>query len=185
MFRFLNTLAVFLALSACALAQNQVATVTSIVPFELRGATVSPGQGVLSWPVMAGDIIKSGSGTVTISFTDASVVLAANSTGKVETGPSSGKCRNNSQNPVPRFELVSGSAKYSRTNPCAIALVAMGKTVGGNSVTGGLGGGTGGAVGATGLNTSAVVLAAAVGATGLGIGIAQVVSSGSPVSPSN
>ena len=49
---------VFMAVTAWA--QTQVATVTSSATFTLRGAGITPGQGVPMWPVLAGDHVTAG-----------------------------------------------------------------------------------------------------------------------------
>lgn len=65
-------------------AASPVATVTSGTPFQLRGAPVNP-NGVPSWPVMAGDEIKTENGDATIRFFDGSqITLGARSQARVE-----------------------------------------------------------------------------------------------------
>ncbi len=57
-------------LAATAWAQTQVATVTSSATFTLRGAGITPGQGIPMWPVLAGDDVKAGSTLTIVTFPD-------------------------------------------------------------------------------------------------------------------
>jgi hypothetical protein len=92
-----------LVLAGMAFAQTQIATVTSDSPFQLRGAGITPGQGVPSWPVMPGDTMQAGKTPLTITFPDGStVVLAAGATAKADLA---------GQTPV--FQLECGSAHYT------------------------------------------------------------------------
>jgi hypothetical protein len=90
--------------SACwTFAQGQLASVTSTVPFELRGATITTDQGVPSWPVMPGDAIKAGSAPVVITFAGGSTItLEPGSSAKVEMSGG-----------TPSFVLQSGTARYT------------------------------------------------------------------------
>jgi len=73
-----------LALAGLAYSASPVATVTSSRSFELRGATVKP-EGVPSWPVMAGDEIRTSSAPARIVFRDGSkVTLDAASAVRIE-----------------------------------------------------------------------------------------------------
>lgn len=68
-----------------AVSQNQIATVMSDGPFRLRGANITPGQGVPSWPVIPGDTIRAGDAPVTLTFQDGSTVtIAPGSSARVE-----------------------------------------------------------------------------------------------------
>ena len=58
-------------------AQNQIATVTSLSPFTLRGTSVAVGQGVPDWPVLDGDTIEAGTTPATIVLPDQSVLSLA------------------------------------------------------------------------------------------------------------
>ena len=100
-------------------AQAPVATVTSSGPFELRGANVTPGQGVPSWPGLAGDTIKAGNTPVTVTFPDRSTII-------LNPG-SSAKLDLSGQTPV--FQLTSGSASYSLKTLTAVKLMAATKVV--------------------------------------------------------
>src|SRR5258708_22978238 len=98
-----------------AFAQTQVATITSESPFQLRGANVTPGQGVPSWPVMPGDAIQAGETPLTITFQDGStIVLAPGSSAKVDL---SGK--------TPLFQLENGTAHYSLKSSNAVKLMEL------------------------------------------------------------
>jgi hypothetical protein len=117
--KLLNTLTISLTYAICSWAQSQVATVTAAAQFELRGANVTPGQGVPSWPVMSDDTIKAGSGSVTMAFGDGStVILDPKSTAKVSI---SGQ--------TPEFQLETGSAHYALKSTSGVKLIAMGKPV--------------------------------------------------------
>ena len=62
--RAVSLVLILLALVATMSGQGtKLATATSAQPFMLRGATVNP-SGVPSWPVMAGDEIAAGSGSI-------------------------------------------------------------------------------------------------------------------------
>ena len=96
--RFVRAAALVLV-AVAAKAQTQVATVTSSAPFTLRGAGITPGQGVPMWPVLAGDDIKAGSTLAIVTFPDGSVItLAPGSEGKVDF-----------MNGKPVFQLVNGT----------------------------------------------------------------------------
>ena len=100
-------------------AQTQVATITSDGPFQLRGANVTPDQGVPSWPVMPGDTIQAGDKPLTITFEDGSqIVLAPGSSAKVDL---SGK--------TPVFQLETGSAHYSLKALDSVKLMTVDKPV--------------------------------------------------------
>lgn len=114
---------------ALAFAQTQIATVTSDGGFQLRGASVTPGQGVANWPVMAGDTIQAGQTPVTIVFTDGSVImLAPGSSAKIDM---SGK--------QPEFQLVSGDAHYSLKTLDSVKMVFGNKTIVAKDLSGELG----------------------------------------------
>src|SRR5258708_40273417 len=105
--------ALFLAVLVTAAAQTQVATVTSDSAFQLRGANVTPGEGVPSWPVMPGDILKAGQTPVTITFPDGSVItLAPGSSAKIDLS---------GQTPV--FQLLNGSAHYALKDLTSVKLM--------------------------------------------------------------
>src|SRR5258706_14466037 len=100
--RLNKLLATAMILGIIAFAQTQMATITSDSPFQLRGASVAPGQGVPSWPAMPGDVIQAGQTPLTLTFNDGStIVLAPGSVAKIDL---SGK--------TPLFQLQSGSAHY-------------------------------------------------------------------------
>jgi hypothetical protein len=173
-----RVLFVFIILAAVAFGWQQVATVTSAADFTLRGATVSPGQGVPNWPVMAGDEIIAGSKPVTITFPDGSTVtLGAGAKARIEM--EDGK-------PVVRLE--SGAAAYSFKTPGAVKLYALDKAVTPTGLTGsfGLGAAPLGAVSHgrfwTARNTL-IVLGVAGAAAGVGTGVARGGGEPVPVSP--
>ena len=89
--------------AAFAWAQSQVATVTSTAPFTLRGAAVTPGGGVPSWPVMSGDTIKSGGAVSIVTFPDGSVMT-------MEPGA---EVKVFLENGKPVFQLTAGVSGYS------------------------------------------------------------------------
>jgi hypothetical protein len=162
-------LAVVMAL-AVALAQTQVATITSDSPFQLRGAGITPGQGVPSWPVMPGDIIQAGSTPLTLTFPDGStIILSPGAKAKVDL---SGK--------TPVFQLQSGEAHYSLKTLASVKLEQLKATVNPKDLIGDL------VIGSdklpagwwTPLHTG-LVLAGAAGATALAVGVAK----GKPTSP--
>src|SRR6266481_3770744 len=98
-----------------AFAQTQVATITSDSPFQLRGANITPGQGVPSWPVMPGDAIQAGETPLTITFQDGStIVLAPGSSAKVDL---SGK--------TPLFQLENGTAHYTLKSTHSVQLMEL------------------------------------------------------------
>ena len=100
-------------IAVAARAQTQVATVTSSAPFSLRGAGITPGQGVPMWPVLAGDDVKAGNTMTIVTFPDGSVVtLAPGSEGKIDL-----------VNGKPEFQLLSGTARYSLKSTTAVQLM--------------------------------------------------------------
>ncbi len=105
-------LASWLVLAVLVLAQTQVATITSDSPFQLRGAGVTPGQGVPSWPVLPGDTIQAGETPLTITFQDGStLILAPGASAKVDLV---GK--------TAQFQLETGSAHYVLKTLSAVTL---------------------------------------------------------------
>jgi hypothetical protein len=87
--------------------------VTADSPFQLRGVNVNPGQGVPSWPAMAGDLLTAGNTAVTVSFSDGStIILAPHALVKFDlTGQ------------TPTFQLLDGSAHYTLTNSSSVKLI--------------------------------------------------------------
>jgi hypothetical protein len=169
-------------IAVAARAQTQVATVTSSAPFSLRGAGITPGQGVPMWPVLAGDDVKAGNTLTIVTFPDGSVVtLAPGSEGKIDL-----------VNGKPEFQLLSGTARYSLKSTTAVQLMEASQTVmptgllgtltlGGNkAAAAGLAGGGFWTAG----HIAAVVVVAAGTAAGLGFAVSDAVRGGSPVSPS-
>jgi hypothetical protein len=95
-----------------AFAQTQLATITSSGPFELRGAKVATGGGVPSWPVLAGDVIKTGMYPATVTFPDGSfIVIAPGSEARVAL-----------LNQVPVFQLNACAIHYSLKTPGSVQL---------------------------------------------------------------
>lgn len=172
--KLLNIL--IMVVTVCSWAQSQVGTVTSTAPFELRGANVTPGQGVPSWPVTPGDTIKSGRESVTITFPDgSSVILDPNSTAKVDL---SGK--------TPVVQLINGSMHYALKSSSSVKLAAAGKPVATSHLSGVVKLSNGRV--ATGFWTpghTAAVVGAAAGATATGVAVTESTSGGSSVSPSH
>jgi hypothetical protein len=179
--RFVRAAALVLV-AVAAKAQTQVATVTSSAPFTLRGAGITPGQGVPMWPVLAGDDIKAGSTLAIVTFPDGSVItLAPGSEGKVDF-----------MNGKPVFQLVNGTARYSLKTTIAVQLMEASQTVTPTALLGTL---TlnGNKAAAAGLATggfwtaghiAAVAAVAAGTAGGLGFAVSEAVKGGTPVSPS-
>jgi hypothetical protein len=170
-------LSIGLGASVLSVAQSQLGTVTSSAPFQLRGATVNPGQGVPSWPAMAGDSIKAGPALTIVTFTDGSVVTLE---------PDSAATLSLSANLTPVFGLSKGTANYSLKTLTAVKLVAGSSTVTPNALRGSFKVGHQQTKGGfwTPTHTALVVGGVAAGtAAGLGVGAAN--SSGTPVSPSH
>jgi len=181
--------ACLVSMAMAASGQNQVAAVTSSSPFFLRGATVTPGQGVPTWPILAGDGLKAGSAITILTFQDGSVLtLAPGSEAKVELA-----------NGRPVFRLISGTARYSLKSTTAVRLMAADQTVtpklvtgdlalGGNNSAAAGGGGGSSTSGSGGFwtpgHTAAVLVGVGATAVGLGVGIVVAVDGGSSVSPS-
>jgi|HubBroStandDraft_1064217.scaffolds.fasta_scaffold94505_2 hypothetical protein len=156
--------------------QNQVATVTSSTPFTLRGAAVTPGQGVPMWPILAGDTVKAGSALTITTFPDGSVLtLDPESEARIEFA-----------NGKPVFQLLKGVARFSLKSISAVQLEAGNKIVTPKDLTGTLtlGGIRPAAVGFWTVGTTVAVLVGAGAAAGAGIGISEAVRGGSSVSPS-
>jgi hypothetical protein len=151
-------------------AQTQIAVVTSDTPFQLRGANVSPGQGVPFWPVLPGDVVRAGSGIVTLAFPDGSViVLASGASGRVSlTGQ------------TPTFQLQAGTAHYALKSQPSVKLLEGPKSVTPKSLEGDL------SLSSTKLTegwwTTSRTTAAVIGAGALG-GVAVAVGKGKPASP--
>ena len=162
-----------MAFAILAYSQNQVATATSDGAFQLRGANVTAGQGVPSWPVMPADTIKAGQTPVTIVFQDGSTLV-------LDPG-SSARVGLSSKTPV--FQLQNGSAHYSLTNLASVKLMELNDTVTPKELTGLLQiGNRKPAAGWWTAGHTAVVGAAA--AAGLGVGVITATKNGPPVSPS-
>jgi hypothetical protein len=158
--------------------QNQIATVTSSAPFTLRGAAVTPGQGVPMWPILAGDTVKAGNAMTIMTFPDGSVVAL---------DPAS-EARIDFVNGKPVFQLLSGAARFSLKSISAVQLEASNKTRKPKALTGTLtlgGIGAAAAVGFWTVGTTVAVLVGAGAAAGAGIGISEAVRGGSSVSPSH
>jgi len=161
-------------MSFVAQAQTQVATVTSSAQFTLRGAGITAGTGVPTWPVLAGDTVAAGTALTILTFPDGSVVtLAPGSEGMV--GFVDG---------TPTFQLISGKARYSLKSKKALVLLtpAGAVAVAGLSGTLTLGGVAAATFWTAGTVTAAVVIGGAA-AAGLGVGISHAVSGGASVSP--
>lgn len=166
---------VFFAVAMFAGGQTQIATVTSDSPFQLRGAGITPGQGVPSWPVLPGDLITAGQTPVSLVFADGStIILAPGAVAKVSLS-----------HKKPVFELESGAAHYTLITKSSVELVTLKTTVVPTDLVGDL------QIGSQHLPTSwwttghtTLVLSAAGAAAGLGVGVAASNSNGPSVSPS-
>jgi hypothetical protein len=172
----LNMTAVFLAAATVVWAQQPLASASSPAAFTLRGVTVAPGQGVSSWPLLPGDIVKAGTAPTTLSFpAGASIQLAPGSEASVKL--IDGK---------PVFQLISGSASYSLSSSEAVGLMQGTQAVASGSLTGVLTAGSVPALAAVGFWTAGHILLLAIGgaaAVGGGLGVAQAVSGGASTSP--
>lgn len=165
-----------ITLVSSAWAQSPIATVTSSGPFELRGANVTPGQGVPFWPGLAGDTIKAGKTPVTVTFPDGSTILL--------NPRSSAKLGLSGQSPV--FQLTSGSASYSLRTLTAVKLMAATKVVTPSNLDGllELGGSNLPKAGFWTTGHTTAVLLGTSAATGLKVGFAKATGGGASVSPS-
>lgn len=157
-------------------AHGPVATVTSSGPFELRGAHVTPGLGVPSWPGLVGDTIKAGNAPVTVTFPDRSTIIL--------NPASSARLDLSGQTPV--FQLTSGLASYSLKTFTAVKLMAATKVVTPSNLIGSLelGGSNAPSVGFWTTGHTTALLFGASAATGLGVGFAVSTGGGASVSPS-
>ena len=171
-FRILSGALALLGLFGIMQAQQPVATVTSSASFTLRGAAVSPGQGVTMWPVMAGDSVKAGNAITIITFPDGSVITLEPGAEAIVTFA----------NGMPVFQLVSGTAHYSLKSLSAVQLVASGQTVTPTALSGVI---TPGGLQAAGFWTVGHTLAVVGGGAGAGAaigGIAAATTGGAPES---
>jgi hypothetical protein len=175
--KVLYLVSVFLVVVATVWAQGQVATVTSSSPFTLRAATVTPGQGVPMWPVLAGDTIKAGNAVTIVTFPDGSVItLEPGAEAMIEISPTG----------TPIVKLLSGSAHYSLKSISAVQLMAANRIVTPKDLVGVLtiGGSKKVPGGFWTAGHTALVIVGAGAAAGLGVGISQATSGGTPVSQS-
>ena len=170
--KVLNLAYVAVMALGAAWAQDQIATVTSSAPFILRGASVTPGQGVPTWPIMAGDTLKAGNAPTIVTFPDGSAITLASST----------EAKIDSVGGMPVFQLLKGSAHYSLKSRGAVQLMAANQTVTPKGLAGVLRSGDHSGFWTSG-HTAAVLLGAGA-AAGLGVGISQATGGGAPVSPS-
>jgi hypothetical protein len=170
----LKMTAVFLAAAAVLWAQQPLASASSPAAFTLRGVTVTPGQGVTSWPLLSGDTIKAGAAPTTLSFpAGATIQLAPGSAASVKL--IGGK---------PVFQLISGSASYSLSSSAAVGLMQGSQAVASSTLTGVLSAGN--VPAAVGFWTAGHIALVAIGgaaAVGGGLGVAQAVSGGASTSP--
>jgi hypothetical protein len=101
--RTFAAVALALSIPVAALAETQMGTVASSVPFELRGANINPAPGVPNWPVMSGDTFQAGHTPLTLTLSDGSTVILAPGT-RVTLGVMSNG---------PMVRLESGSVHYT------------------------------------------------------------------------
>ncbi len=163
------SLALVLAISG--LAQTPMGSITSSAPFQLRGASVIPGEGVPTWPVLAGDVIKSGTAHVIITLTDGSVIVM--DPGATATLTMVGK--------VPSFQLTSGTAAYTLKSPTSLQLAAGNRVIT-PAATKGTFNSAGNAGFWTPVHTALVVGGTVGGATTAGLGVAAATNGGPQVS---
>lgn len=179
MTRVLRTAVTFVASSVLIWAQTQVGTVTSSASFRLRGATISPGQGVPSWPVLPGDVVKAGNAQTIVTLADGSVIsLEPGAEGNFDlTGDK------------PQFQLVSGTVNYTLKSPTSANLLSGDKTITPTGLSGSYSrnGQANKPVGFWTPAHTALVVAGVGGATAaaLGVGVASANSAGKQVSPSH
>jgi hypothetical protein len=165
-----------LIIAVAARGQSQVATATSSAPFTLRDAGITPGAGIPTWPVLAGDTVKAGSALTILTFSDGSVItLEPGSAGKIDF-----------VNGKPSFQLVEGTARYSLKRRGAVVLLAGGQAVSTAALSGSLtlGSTTAAAAGFWTAGTIAAVVVGGAAAAGAAVGISYAVSGGAAVSPS-
>ncbi len=176
----LSILVIGFAAAVVGVGQKPIGNVTSSAPFELRGAAVNPGQGVPSWPVLAGDDLKAGTALTIVTFTDGSVVT-------LEPGSTSHFSIVGSTS-TPVFRLVLGVANYSLRGLNSVRLMVGEKHITVTSLKGTLKAGSKISSGGGGFWTpthTVLVVAGVGGATAAGLGIGAATSNGSPVSPSH
>jgi hypothetical protein len=170
-------------LTQIASAQTQVGTITSSGPFRLRGATINPGEGVPSWPLLPGDTVRAGDALTIITFTDGSVVsLEPGTDGNIDLSAG-----------TPMFQLANGTVTYSLKTRTSVKLLSGDKTVTPTALTGTysrtsqrpLGAGATGGGFWTPTHTALVVGGGVAAATGAALGVGAANSSGSQVSPSH
>lgn len=175
--KVLGMAAAGLAVAFLAGAQTQVGTVTSTAPFRLRGATITPGEGVPMWPVLPGDVVTAGGARTIVTFADgSSVSLEPGTEGNFDLSGS-----------TPLFQLASGTVVYSLKSKTSVKLLSGDKTVtpvnlsgsysrtSQKSVTGGFWTPT----------HTALVVGGVAAATAAGLGVGAAEASGSQVSPSH
>jgi hypothetical protein len=164
-------------LAVTARAQTQVATVTSSAAFTLRGAGITPGQGIPMWPVLAGDNITAGNAMAIVTYPDGSVItLTPGSEGRIDL-----------VNGQPSFQLLSDTAHYSVKSKNAVALFVLNHMVDVTSLSGTLTIGRNRKVGGaawTGGQIAAAAILGGVAAAGLGVAVAKATGGGPAVSPS-
>jgi hypothetical protein len=162
-------------MAATVWAQTQVATVTSSTAFTLRGAAITPGQGVPMWPVLAGDDVTAGNAITIVTFPDGSVItLAPGAAGKFGL-----------VNGQPSFELAGGTAHYSLKSKKAVVMIVGGQTVALTNETGTLplSAAKGGGFWTAG-HIAAVAIVGGAAAAGAGVAASDATGGGAPVSPS-
>ncbi len=173
----IRLVALGLAAGLSAWAQFEVGTVTSSAPFRLRGAAITPGEGVPSWPVMPGDTIKAGDAVTIVTFTDGSVLsLEPGAEGNFDAAGA-----------TPSFQLASGTVVYSLKSKTSVRLFSGDKAVNPPNLTGSYSRNGQRPSGGfwTPAHTAIVGGVAAGAATGVALGVAESNSSGSQVSPTH
>jgi hypothetical protein len=162
---------------------QQAATVTSTAPFSLRGANVTPGQGIPAWPVLPGDTIRAGIAPTVVTFPDGSVIT-------LDPGA---EAKISFSGPTPVFQLLSCSAHYSLTSQTAVKLMERDRQATEKTLTGVIAtpcGRAATAAGSTGagwwtVGHTLLVVGAGAGVVGLGYGIGEATRGGPAVSPSH
>ena len=158
-----------LAVAGVLAAQQQVATVNSTAPFQLRSAGVTTGQGVPSFPVMPGDDVKAGSAATALTFQDGSTVTL-NPGAEVTVSLTSTK---------PTVTVLAGSISYAFTSANSVELIVNGKHRKTTELAGVFGANGAVAAGAPGKlagSTIAIIVIASAAAIGVGVGVGIAVS---------
>jgi hypothetical protein len=138
--RILTTFAIASWVAATAFAAAPVGTASSSGAFDLNGIAMAP-EGVSSWPVIAGDEVRSGAAPVIIRFQDGS---------RMTLGEQS-RVRLTATGDAVSVNLIGGQAQFALSTDSSMQVLNQGRQVGTRSgaitvrtqavLTGGSGGG--------------------------------------------